>query len=103
MTSPRRPGSARWQAIGVGAAAVGACAVCCAAPILTVLGGLSVLSAVGAVWVPALIVVAIFAALALLAVVRRRRASASCAATTVDLQMPTVGGSEGERTISESR
>ncbi|MFC9552227.1 hypothetical protein ACFTWF_15360 [Rhodococcus sp. NPDC056960] len=89
----------------MGVTAVGACSLCCARPVLTALGGLSVLSAVGAVWVPALTVAAILAVLMLLAVVRRRRASTSCevASSPVDLEMPTVGGGVNQRITAEPR
>lgn len=82
MTATGRPGAARWKAAGLGVAAVGACAVCCAGPILSVLGGLTAAFAVGAVWVPALAVVALVAAVALGWTLRHRRsAPASCPVT----------------------
>ncbi|WP_368680654.1 MerR family transcriptional regulator (plasmid) [Rhodococcus opacus] len=78
MTATGRPASARWKAAGLGGAAVGACAVCCAGPILSVLGGLTAASALGALWVTALAVVALVAAVALGWTRRRRSAPASC-------------------------
>ncbi|WP_185730737.1 hypothetical protein [Rhodococcus sp. 3A] len=110
MTATGRPGAARWKAAGLGVAAVGACAVCCAGPILSVLGGLTAAFAVGAVWVPALAVVALVAAVALGWTLRHRRsAPASCppppapAAPAADLPIPTISGAREERTAPEPR
>ncbi|MFF7976609.1 hypothetical protein [Streptomyces sp. NPDC007905] len=85
---PSRP----WGTLGAGAAALAACAVCCAGPILAVLGGIGVTSAIGALWMPALAVLALVAGLGVL-VVRRRRRTASCrtAGAQADLGMPTFG------------
>ncbi|MET7279504.1 hypothetical protein ABZS29_14810 [Kribbella sp. NPDC005582] len=82
----RRP----WQLAGAGALAVGACAMCCAGPILAVLGGLSIASVVAALWIPALAVVAVMALLAVVWVHRKRRRT-TCDAPTgpVDVGMPT--------------
>ncbi|MFJ9968711.1 hypothetical protein [Streptomyces avermitilis] len=85
---PSRP----WGTLGAGAAALAACAVCCAGPILAVLGGIGVTSAIGALWMPALAVLAVAAGLGVL-VVRRRSRAASChtAPVPADLGMPTLG------------
>ncbi|WP_245173652.1 hypothetical protein [Streptomyces aureus] len=91
--SPSSPRPFRpWGTLGVGAAVAAACAVCCAGPLLAVLGGLGVTSAVGALWMPALAIPAIAAGLGVL-VVRRRRRKASChtQAAPADLGMPTLG------------
>jgi hypothetical protein len=63
--------------------------VCCAGPVLAVLGGLSIASLAGAVWVPAMAVVAVLALLGVVWVLRKRR-RATCATTTgpVELGMP---------------
>ncbi|MFC8536707.1 MerR family DNA-binding protein [Streptomyces sp. NPDC057249] len=53
-SSPRR--FRPWGTLGVGAAATAACALCCAGPILAVLGGIGVTSALGALWMPAIAV-----------------------------------------------
>ncbi|MFG2683082.1 hypothetical protein [Streptomyces sp. NPDC048392] len=89
--SPPRP-SRPWGTLGAGAAAVAACAVCCAGPLLAVLGAIGVTSALGALWMPALVVLAVAAGLGIL-VVRHRRRTASCSTAPVsaDLGMPTVG------------
>ena len=55
-----------FAALGGGILALGACAVCCAGPILAVLGGLSVASIAAAVWIPGLALIAV-AALATMA------------------------------------
>ncbi|WP_460650003.1 hypothetical protein [Kribbella endophytica] len=81
-----------WGLVGAVAAALGACAVCCAGPLLAVLGGLSIASLAASVWVPALAVVAVVAGGVIVVVLRRRR-RASCAvpAQTVDLGLPVRG------------
>jgi hypothetical protein len=61
-----------WSTIGGVAAAVGACAVCCAGPLVAVLGAVAAAGGLAAVWVPVLAVVAV-AALVGAFVVRRRR------------------------------
>jgi mercuric ion transport protein len=75
--------------IGAGVVALGACAVCCAGPVLAILGGLSIASLAGAVWIPALAVVAVIALVGMVWVLRRRR-RATCATPTgpVELGMP---------------
>ncbi|MEU9376028.1 hypothetical protein AB0D94_19935 [Streptomyces sp. NPDC048255] len=94
MTTPAptsRP-SGPWRMLGVGAAAVAACAVCCAGPILAVLGGIGVTSAIGALWMPTLGVLAVAAGLGVFVVRRRRRATAChTAQAPADLGMPTLG------------
>ncbi|MEV6593145.1 hypothetical protein [Streptomyces acidicola] len=47
-TPPSSRPSRPWSAFGAGAAAVAACAVCCEGPLLAVLGGIGVTSAIGA-------------------------------------------------------
>ncbi|MGW3457999.1 hypothetical protein ACWDRL_31525 [Streptomyces albidoflavus] len=91
-SSPGSRSSRPWSAFGTGAAAVAACAVCCAGPLLAVLGGIGVTSAIGALWLPVLAVLAVAAGLGIL-VVRRRRRTASCrtAPAQADLGMPTLG------------
>ncbi|NEE09520.1 hypothetical protein G3M58_24075 [Streptomyces sp. SID7499] len=78
--------------LSTGAAAVAACAVCCAGPLLAVLGGIGVTSAIGALWMPVLAVLAVAEAVGF-AVVRRRRKRAACRTipAPADLGMPTVG------------
>ena len=85
------------RAAGAIAAALGACAICCAGPLLAVLGGLSIASLAASVWIPALAVVAAAAAAAVVVVLRRRRrATCSTGASTVDLGMPTPAKSGSE-------
>jgi hypothetical protein len=90
--SPSSRPSRGWGTLGFGAAAVAACAVCCAGPFLAVLGSIGVTSAIGALRMPALAVLAVAAGLGVL-VVRRRRQTASCKTAPVraDLGMPTIG------------
>ncbi|GAA3900092.1 hypothetical protein GCM10023084_60730 [Streptomyces lacrimifluminis] len=78
-------------ALGAGAAVVAACAVCCAGPLLAVLGGIGLTSAIGALWMPAFAVLAVAAAAGIF-VMRRRRRAAACRTTPAraDLGMPTV-------------
>lgn len=77
---------------GAGAVAIGACAVCCAGPLLALLGAIGVGSLIGALWVPALLVLAALAGAGVW-LLRARRARA-CARTPVpvDLGMPTLSG-----------
>ena len=75
-------------------AAVGACAVCCAGPILAFFGGLSVVSLAASIWIPGLALVAVAALAGLVWILRRRRNSSCQTSTTesagpVDLGMPT--------------
>jgi len=90
-SSPSPRPSRPWGTLGAGAAAVAACAVCCAGPLLAVLGGIGVTSAIGSVWIPALAVLAVTAGLGAL-IVRRRRRTPACRAVPAraDLGMPTV-------------
>jgi hypothetical protein len=86
-----------------GAVAVGACAVCCAGPVLAVLGGLSIASLAGAAWVPILAVVAVLTLLGVVWVLRIRRRSA-CAASSgpVELGMPAPSARAGASTAGEA-
>ncbi|MGP4087586.1 hypothetical protein [Streptomyces sp. KR55] len=54
MTTPSSRPSRPWGTLGTGAAALAACAVCCAGPLLAVLGGIGITSAIGALWMPVL-------------------------------------------------
>jgi hypothetical protein len=90
-----------WLLIPVGAGAV-ACIACCA-PILGVLGGIGVASTVGAVFVPALAVLALLAGAAVVMVWLRRRSAPTCAppGPSTDLGVPSIdpapGSAAGER------
>lgn len=86
-SGPSRP----WGTLAAGAAALTACAVCCAGPLLAVLGAIGVTSAIGALWMPVLAALAV-AAIVAFVVVRRRRRAAACRTTPArtDLGMPTV-------------
>ncbi|MGW2822743.1 hypothetical protein ACWC24_17355 [Streptomyces sp. NPDC001443] len=93
MTASPSPRPSRpWGTLGAGAAALAACAVCCAGPILAALASVGVTSAIGALWMPALAVLAVTAGLGFL-VVRNRRRTTSChtAPSRADLGMPTLG------------
>jgi mercuric ion transport protein len=71
--------------------AVGACAVCCAGPLVALVGGIGVASTVGAWFMPVLIVLAVLALAAVAALWwRRRRAACSTSAPLADLGMPAV-------------
>ena len=101
-----RPGSAGEQpragrrgTVALWGAAVAACAVCCAGPLLAVLAAVGLTAGVAAVAVPALAVVALAAFGAAWAV--RRRARAGCAVPTAgpqDLGPPTVGPPQEQST-----
>ncbi len=91
MTPPNPRRTRPWARWGAGAAAVvAACAVCCAGPLLALLGGIGLASVVGAIWISALLVLAVAV---VIVVIRRRRRDAACSADTgpVELGMPTVG------------
>ncbi|MGW2787553.1 hypothetical protein ACWC3X_41215 [Streptomyces populi] len=102
MTTPASRPSRRWGTLGAGAAAAAACAVCCAGPILAVLGSIGVTSAVGALWMPALAVLALAAGLGVLAV-RRRTASCHTAPARADLGMPAFGPPPGATDSKSAR
>ncbi|RKE22844.1 hypothetical protein [Streptomyces sp. TLI_171] len=87
MTStPARP-ARPWALLGAGTAAPAACA----GPLLAVLGGVGALSAIGALWMPALAITAAAAAIGLVVVRRRRRrAACSTAPAKADLGMPSL-------------
>lgn len=72
--TPTQRRSDRKSLFGVGAV-LGACAVCCAGPLLAVLGGIGILATAAAVWVPALLALAVAAAAGMVWVLRRRQAS----------------------------
>ncbi|MFC9245109.1 hypothetical protein ACFT7S_14095 [Streptomyces sp. NPDC057136] len=88
--SSRRPRP--WGTMGAGIAAVAACAVCFAGPLLALLGNIGAASALASFWVLALAVVVGAAAVGAYVLHRRRRAAA-CDPTTgpVDLGLPAVG------------
>ncbi|WP_326793831.1 hypothetical protein OHA79_51305 (plasmid) [Streptomyces sp. NBC_00841] len=88
--SSGRPSSDK-SVLGAGLLVVAACAVCCAGPLLAVLGGIGAASVIGAIWIPALAVVAVAAVVAALWVHRRRRQASACRSGPgpVDVAMPT--------------
>ena len=75
----------------VTAAIVGvvACAACCAGPLLALLAAIGVTSAVAAIWLPALAVVAL-ASLIGIWWLRRRRVNACPLPQVVDVPAPTI-------------
>ncbi|WP_327370703.1 hypothetical protein [Streptomyces sp. NBC_01217] len=85
------PPSSRKSALSMGLFAVAACAVCCAGPLLAVLGGIGAASVIGAIWIPALAVVAVAAVVAALWLHRRRQKASACRSGPgpVDVDMPT--------------
>jgi len=86
-SSPSR--SRPWSTIGAGAAALAACAVCCAGPLLAVLGAVGAAATVAAVWVPALAVLAVAALVGAVVVRRRQRAACRTVPGPIDLGLPT--------------
>lgn len=92
MSTPTPRPSRSWTTWGIGAAGVMACAVCCAGPLLALLGGTVAVSAFAAIWVPALALLALLAIVAIL-VVRRKRHVSACRSDTgpIALGVPTVG------------
>jgi len=79
-----------WLGVGI---AILACAACCVGPLVALLGGVGIAAALGAWFVPVLIVLAIAALSAAGAVwwVRRRRRAACPAPTPLaDLGIPSV-------------
>lgn len=72
-------------------AAVVACSVCCAGPLLAVLGGLGVALSIGAIWIPVLAIVAAVPLVLSLQVWRRRSSRRRRAAGPVQLGMPSIG------------
>jgi hypothetical protein len=93
VTKPLRQPSP-WTTIATGAAAVGACAVCCAGPILAFFGGLSIVSFAASIWVPAVAIVGLATPAGAVLILRRRH-NCNCHASgaerpgPVDLGMPT--------------
>ena len=101
MTEPStRP--RRWTTLATGIAAVGACTVCCAGPVLAFFGGLSIMSLAASIRIPALALVAVAALTGAVWILRRRRNS-SCQTGTaepagpVDLGIPTPQPGQGSR------
>ncbi|ATW52857.1 hypothetical protein CGZ69_26155 [Streptomyces peucetius subsp. caesius ATCC 27952] len=71
--------------------------MCCAGPLLALLGGVGAVSALGAVWIPGLAILAVVALAAVVWVVRRRR-TAACKTEpgVVDLGMPAPTRADAE-------
>lgn len=80
----------RWSVAGTGAAVVAACALCCAGPLLAILGSIGIASLVGAIWLPGLGALAVVAAIVAVRLRQRRRASI-CRAGPVDVGLPAIG------------
>lgn len=93
MNAVPRGSKARSVAGPAGAAAV-LCAACCVGPVLSVLAAVGIGSAIGALWLPMLVMVALAAGLAALWVQRSARSHAlGCGSDhgrVVDLEMPTT-------------
>ena len=98
-SSGARPGDGRHGAVAIWAAAVAACAVCCAGPLLAVLAAVGVTAGVAAVAFPALSVLAV-AALGGVWWLRRcsRARCAASAAGVQDLGLPSYGPREAQVT-----
>ncbi|MBO0822511.1 MAG: hypothetical protein J2P27_01480 [Actinobacteria bacterium] len=72
--------------------------MCCAGPLLTVLGSVGATSAIASLWVPGLGVLTVAAAFGIV-VIRRRRRTAQCPPTRhADLGLPSVGAVRDETT-----
>lgn len=94
-----RRGGGGGGVVALWSAAVGACAVCCAGPLLAGLASVGLTAGVAAIAVPALAVVAVAAFGGVWWL--RRRGRAGCAVPTAgsqDLGLPTVGPPEEEPT-----
>ncbi|NED19842.1 hypothetical protein G3I31_17305 [Streptomyces sp. SID9913] len=65
--------------------------MCCAGPLLAILGTIGATSAIAALWIPALAVLAVAAGLGVLMVRRRRTAACRTAPARADLGMPALG------------
>ena len=78
--------------LGSGALVMGACAVCCAGPLLALLAAIGIGSMIAALWVPALLVIAALSAGG--AWMLRTRRARACARPpgSVDLGIPTHSG-----------
>lgn len=90
MTPPTRP-YRRWARLGIAAAV--ACGVCCAVPLITVLGGVGVVSSLGAVFdvvelVSIVLAVLAFAGATVLWVRRRRKRTCRVPDRVADLGLP---------------
>jgi hypothetical protein len=93
MTENRLPNARRRLLRGDNAllgAAVAACAVCCAGPLLALLTAIGMTSAVLAVAVPAFAIVAAVSALAVVWLRRRSRSRRPAPGRVTDLQLTTV-------------
>ncbi|WP_330324555.1 hypothetical protein [Streptomyces pseudovenezuelae] len=87
--SSGQPSSGK-SVLGAGLLAAVACAVCCAGPLLAVLGGIGAASVIGAIWIPALALGGVAAASAAVWVHRRRKRASACQVQPgrVDVGMP---------------
>ncbi len=82
-----------WRGPGAALAAlVGACAVCCAGPLVAVLGGIGAAGLLGSLWIPTLLIVVALTAVGILVALRRRRRAGCSVPNThpVDLDLPTL-------------
>lgn len=87
---PRSRRSDRFTILTI-VAAVGACSVRCAGPLLAVVGGLGLVLSIGAIWIPVLAIVAAVPLVLKLEVWRRRSSRRRRAAGPVQLGMPSIG------------
>ena len=92
INSGEQPAVGRGGVVALWGAALAACAVCCAGPVLAVLAAVGVSAGVAAAAVPALAVVALAAFGGVWWLRRRARARCAVAAAgSQDLGLPTVG------------
>lgn len=79
------------------ALAISACVVCCAGPLLTLIAGIGAISVGAALWMPALALVAVAAALGVVAVRRRRRRACRTGTRRVELGFPVLDAESPKR------
>jgi hypothetical protein len=90
-------------AAAVGAAVL-ACAACCAGPLLAIVGSIGAASLLGAYWIPALLVVAVLAGIAVTVLLVRRHRAKACRipASRVDVEIQPAHSRDDEATLSGS-
>jgi hypothetical protein len=90
MTRPPNRQARRRPGRGIGAAVVlvAGCAACCAGPLLAALSAVTAASAVTALFVPAMAVLALAAAVGVAVLIRRRRDRRACASRERRIDLP---------------
>lgn len=85
-------------------AAVLACAACCTAPLLAIVGSVGAASLLGAYWIPGLLVVALLAGIVVTVLLVRRRRARACRlpASRVDVEIQPARSRDDEAALSGS-